>query len=159
MLWLQHQQSISLTKWPFGLKKNYKASSITTFILSTAWMASTGDDRGRGTPSFLPLAWTGRWDSILLLHIWNWKASLSRLVDATQQLGGKRWHDGYLSRMARLKFDLEKVVVLSYSKSFYDRCQKLFSSKCDIDHTTESTMVPRPKRPDWPKPNIPTKPI
>jgi hypothetical protein len=58
MLWLQHIQSMSTTKWPLCLKKYYKPCSNTSFILSATWAASTGADRGRGLPSFLPLART-----------------------------------------------------------------------------------------------------
>jgi hypothetical protein len=69
--------------------KDYRASSTTAFILSMAWTTSTGDDRGRGLSSFPPLAWTGHLDSILLDHLWQWKARLSRLMVATQQVREK----------------------------------------------------------------------
>jgi hypothetical protein len=52
-----------------GSEKDYRASSITTFILSVVWMASTGVDQGRGPPSFLHLAHTGLLDSIRLLDL------------------------------------------------------------------------------------------
>jgi hypothetical protein len=70
-------------------EKDYRASSITAFILRVAWTTSTGDDWGRGLPSFLPLAWTGHRGSTLLLHLWQWKASLSRLMVATPQVREK----------------------------------------------------------------------
>jgi hypothetical protein len=83
MLWLQHYHSISLTKWPLGVKKITEQGSITTFILSMAWTAPTGADRGRDLPSFLPLARTGLLDSIRLLnHLWQRKASFNRLMVA-----------------------------------------------------------------------------
>jgi hypothetical protein len=80
---------VSLTKWPLGLKKDYRTNSITTIILSTAWMASTGEDRRRDLPNFLLPARTGHRSSIMWLHLWQWKASLSRLMVATQQVGEK----------------------------------------------------------------------
>jgi hypothetical protein len=49
-------------------------------------MASTGDDQGRGLPSFLPFSRTGLWDTILLHILWQQRASLSRLMVATQQV-------------------------------------------------------------------------
>jgi hypothetical protein len=49
-------------------------------------MASIGDDQGRGLPKFLPLAQTGLRDSILLHYLWQRRASLSRLIVATQQV-------------------------------------------------------------------------
>jgi hypothetical protein len=53
-------------------KKDYRASSITTFILSAAWTFSTGAGWGRGLPRFLPLAQAGLLDSIRLLdHLWE----------------------------------------------------------------------------------------
>jgi hypothetical protein len=70
-------------------EKDYRASNIIAFILSTAGTASTGDDRRRGMPSFLPLARTVLLDSILLDHLWLQKASWSRLMVATQQVGEK----------------------------------------------------------------------
>jgi hypothetical protein len=66
---------------------DYKASSITVFIPSVTGTASTGDDKMRGLPSFPLLARTGHRGSILLLHLWQQKASLSRLMVATQQVG------------------------------------------------------------------------
>jgi hypothetical protein len=70
-------------------EKDYKASNIIVFILSVAWTASTGDDRRRDLPSFLPLAWASHQGSIMLLHLWQQKASWSRLMVATQQVGEK----------------------------------------------------------------------
>jgi hypothetical protein len=70
-------------------EKDYRASNITTFILSVAWTTSTGDDWGRGMPSFLPLTRTSCWGSTLLLHLCQWKASLSILMVCIQQVGGK----------------------------------------------------------------------
>jgi hypothetical protein len=55
-------------------EKDYRASNITTFILSVPWMTSTGDITGRGRPSFLPLARIGLRDSTQLLHLWQRKA-------------------------------------------------------------------------------------
>jgi hypothetical protein len=53
-------------------------------------VTSTGDDRGRGLLSFIPLARTGHRDCIWLLdHLWQQKQSVSRLTVATQQVGGK----------------------------------------------------------------------
>jgi hypothetical protein len=72
-----------------GSEKDYRTSSVTTFILSVASMASTGDDRRRDLPSFPLLDQTGRRGSILLLHLWKQKASSSRLIVATQQVGEK----------------------------------------------------------------------
>jgi hypothetical protein len=43
-----------------GSEKDYRASSIIAVILSAVGTASTNDDRGRGLPSFLPLARTRR---------------------------------------------------------------------------------------------------
>jgi hypothetical protein len=50
---------ISSNMTPGSEKKDYRASNITTFILSMAQMASIGTDRERGLPSFLSLARTG----------------------------------------------------------------------------------------------------
>jgi hypothetical protein len=68
-------------------EKDYRTSSITTFILSVASMASTCDDRRSDLPSFPLLARISRRGSILLLPLWKQKASLSRLIVATQQVG------------------------------------------------------------------------
>jgi hypothetical protein len=52
---------------------------------------------------------------------------------ATQQVWEN--HDmGALGKEGKLWFDLLEVVVASYA-------QKLFSSRRDIEHTTESTLV------------------
>jgi hypothetical protein len=50
-------------------------------------MASAGNDQGRGLPSFPLPARTSRRGSILLLHLWQRKASLSKLMIATQEVG------------------------------------------------------------------------
>jgi hypothetical protein len=67
-------------------------------------MTSIGDDRGRGLPSFLPLAQTSLLDFIWLLHLWQQKASLSRLMVATQKVGGK--DDMRTTHQGRLDSDL-----------------------------------------------------
>jgi hypothetical protein len=130
-----------------GLKKITEQGSIIMFILSAAWMASTGADQGRGLPSILPLARTGLMDFIRLLdHLWQRKVILSRLVVATQQVGRK--DDIRAVQQGRL--DLQKVVVTTYAKSCYDSLyfKYLFSSKRDIEPTTESTVAVQPKRID-----------
>jgi hypothetical protein len=52
-------------KMTLGSEKDYRANNITTIILNTAWMASTGDDWRRDLSSFLLPAWTGHRGSIL----------------------------------------------------------------------------------------------
>jgi hypothetical protein len=98
-------------------EKDYRASDITTFILSMAQTTSTCDDRGSGLPGFLPLARTGHRDSIWLLdHLWQWKTSLSRLMVACQHVGEKMtW--GLSIKDCRLRFDLQKAVVANYVKA------------------------------------------
>jgi hypothetical protein len=138
MLRLQHIQSISY-KMTHASEKDYRACSNTSFILSVAWTASTGADRGRGLPSFLPPAWTGLLDSIrLLVYLCQRKASLSRLMVATQQVGEK------MTRGLFNKVVLTRVWLAE--SGGYDLCQKLlwlilsyklFSLKRDIEPTTE----------------------
>jgi hypothetical protein len=41
---------------------------------------------GESMPTLPLLAWTGHHGSILLLHLWQWKTNLSRLMVATQQV-------------------------------------------------------------------------
>jgi hypothetical protein len=66
-------------------------------------------------PSFPLLARTGLQGSILLLHLWQRKASLSRLMVATQQVG--EINDmGALDKERLTWFDLQKMVVASYAK-------------------------------------------
>jgi hypothetical protein len=124
-------------------EKDYRASNITMFILSTIWKFSTRDDRGRGLPSFLPLARTDLLNSIRLLdHLWQWKASLNRLMVAAHQVG---------EMMTWELFIKEGLIFVWLAESGgHIICQKLlwfilssnlFSSKCDIEHTTESTVV------------------
>ncbi len=118
MLRLHYYQSISLTKWPLGLKKDYRASSITTFILSMDWTASTGSNQGRGMPSFVPLALTGLLDPIrLLVHLWQWKECSNRLMVATQQVEEKMtW--GLLNKEGLTQVWLTE-------SSGYNLCQKV----------------------------------
>jgi hypothetical protein len=95
-----------------GSKIDYRANSITAIILSAAWIASTSDDRRRYLPSFLLPARIGHQGSILWLHLWQRRASLSRLVVATQQVWEN--HDmGALGKEGWLWFDLKKAVVAS----------------------------------------------
>jgi hypothetical protein len=156
MLWLRHYESIPLTKWSLGLKMIIVQGSVTTFILSVIWTATTDADWGRGLPSFLPLARTGLLDSIRLLdHLWQWKTSLSRLMIATHQVGEK---------MTWGLFNKEGLtwvwLVESGGYNIYQKLlslilsYKLFSSKHNIEPTTKSTVVVWPKRTDWP--TIPT---
>jgi hypothetical protein len=141
-------------------KKNYRACNNTSFILRTAWTVSSSTDRGRGLPSFLPPARTGLLDSIqLLVHLWKWKASLSRLLAATQQ----EW-----VRMTWGLFNKEGLTWVWLPESNgYDLWQKLlwlilsyklFSSKCDIDNTIQSTVAVQPKEKLTNHPNVPTIP-
>jgi hypothetical protein len=67
-------------------------------------------------------------------------------VVATQQVGRK--DDIRAVQQGRL--DLQKVVVTTYAKSCYDSLyfKYLFSSKHDIEPTTESTVAVQPKRID-----------
>jgi hypothetical protein len=137
-------------------QKDYRASNITTFILSTAWTTSTGNDRRRDLPSIPLLARTGRRGTILLLHQWQWKASLSRLMVATQQGGGN--HDmGALDKEASLLVDLQKAVVVSYAKLLWLMPKALLLKTRHWTyhrvHCGSST-----KAQDWPTPNIPTIP-
>jgi hypothetical protein len=67
-----------------GFEENYGAHNNATIILSTDERASIGDERGRGPPTFLHPAQTGRQGSILLDLQWQQRASLSRLMIATQ---------------------------------------------------------------------------
>jgi hypothetical protein len=123
-------------------------------------MASTCVDRGRGLPSFLPLARTGLMDSTRLLdHLWQQKSRLSRLMVATQQVGE---NDMRVVQQGRLD-----AVWLTESGG-YNLCQnqlwlilsyKLFLSKRDIEPTTKSTMAVRPKRIDWPTISTSNPPI
>jgi hypothetical protein len=120
--------------------------------------SNTGTDRGRGLPGFLPPAWTSLVDSIqLLVHLWQQKASLSRLMVATQQVGEK---------MTWGLFNKEGLTWVWLAESGgYDLCQKLlwlilsyklFSLKCNIEPTTESTVTVWPKEQLTNHPNIPT---
>jgi hypothetical protein len=127
-------------KFTPGSKKDYRACINTSFILSVAWSATTGADRGRGLPRFLHPSQTGLLDPIrLLVHLWQWKASLNRLMVATQQVGEK---------MTWGLFNKEGLTqVWLIESGGYDLCQKLlwlilsnmlYSSKRDIEPTTES---------------------
>jgi hypothetical protein len=51
--------------------------------------ASTGEDQGRGPPSFLLPARTGHRCSILQDYLWQRSASLSKLMIATHQVWEK----------------------------------------------------------------------
>jgi hypothetical protein len=144
-----------------GSEKDYRACSNTSFILNAASTTSTGPDRGRGMPSFLPHARTSLPDSIrLLFHLWQWKASLSRLMVATQQVGEKiTWE---LFNKGGLTW------FLLAESGGYDICQKLlwltlsykfFSTRCNIEPTTESTTVIQPNNRLTNHPNIWTIPI
>jgi hypothetical protein len=111
-------------------------------------MTSTGTDRARGLLSFLLLAWTDLLNSNrLLVHLCQWKAVLSRLMVATQQVGEKMtwglFHKEGLTQVWLAEsggYNLYQKLpwlILSY---------KLFSSKHDFEITTESTVVVRPIR-------------
>jgi hypothetical protein len=111
-------------------------------------MASTGADQGRGLPSFRPLARTDLLDSNrLMVPLWQQKASLSRLMVVTQQVG---------ENMTRWLFHKEGLTWVWLAEScgynIYQKLlwlilsYKLFSSKRDIEPTTESTSVVWPKR-------------
>jgi hypothetical protein len=67
-------------------------------------------------PSFLPFSQTGCPGSILLLHLWQQKASLSRLMVPTQQVWEN--HDTGALDKERLTvvLELQKAVVASYAK-------------------------------------------
>jgi hypothetical protein len=69
--------------------KRLQSKQHYSVILISAWTACTSNDRRRELPSVLSLARTAHRGSILLLHLWQWKASLSRLMVATQQVGEK----------------------------------------------------------------------
>jgi hypothetical protein len=116
--------------------------------------------QGRGLPSFLPPTRTGLLDPIrLLVHLWQRKASLSRLMIGTQQVGEK---------MTRMLFHKEDLTWVWLAESGgYDLCQKLLwlilsykliSLKRDIKPTTESTVTVRPKQQLGNHPNISTIP-
>jgi hypothetical protein len=133
-----------------GSEKDYRASSNTSFILSVAWMASTGTHHGRGMSSFLPLAQTGLLDSNWpLVYLWQQKASFSRLMVATQQVREKMtwglFHKEGLTRVClaeRCGYNLyQKLLWLILSCKFF--------SECDIDPTIESTVAILPRRIDW----------
>jgi hypothetical protein len=72
--------SYKMTKWS---EKDYRAHNNAMIILSADERVPTGDDRGRGPPSFLLPARTGRRGSILLDHLWQRRASLSLIIVAT----------------------------------------------------------------------------
>jgi hypothetical protein len=130
-------------------EKITEQGSITSFILSAAWTTSTGVDRGRGPPSFLPLARTSLLDSTQLLdHLWQWMESMSRLMAATQQVEEKMtW--GMFNKKGLMWFDLQKAVVIIYAKNCWlILSYKLFSSKHDIEPATESIAAAWPKKTD-----------
>jgi hypothetical protein len=118
-----------------GPKKDYKASSITTFILSVAWMASTGTDQRRVLPSFLALAWTSLLGSIrLLYHLWQGKACLNRLMLATQQVGGE---------------DNMRVVQQGRIDLGYSLCQKLLWLIISSNASPRNATTNLPWSPLW----------
>jgi hypothetical protein len=113
-------------------EKDYRGSSNTSFILSAAWMASTCARRGRGLPSFLPLAQTGLLDSNrLLVHLWQRKASLSRLTWGLFHKEGLTWVWLAESGCYNLYEKLLWLILI----------HKLFSSERDIEPPTKSTMA------------------
>jgi hypothetical protein len=131
-----------------GSKNDYKASINTSFILSVAWMGSTGANRGRGLPTSLPLARTGHHDSIPLLdHLWQWKARLSRLLIPTQQVGEKMTWGLFHNEGLTWVWLAESGGYNLYQKLLWlIPSYKLFSLKCDIEPTTECIVIVQPKR-------------
>jgi hypothetical protein len=82
-------------------------------------VASTGDDRGRGLPSFPLLARTGHQGSILLLHLWQRKVSLRV---APKQVWENNDMEALDKEQLTLVLDFQKAVVPSNAKSCYDSC-------------------------------------
>jgi hypothetical protein len=85
----------------------------------------------------------------MLLHLWQRKANLSRLME-NHDIGA------LVKERLTVVLDLQKAVLASYAKLLW--LMPIFYLRHDIEHITESTAVARPNWWDWSTPNIPTIP-